>query len=168
MKRCSGQEGWWVDMGFSRKLWYITSVVDSIVLPEDSIWRRHMNPLNYHHSHCLREENVLYNEVPSVLGNDVVHSSGCDVVDPPDFWLPVLIKKVTANDYEEKEDMKPAPNKVDKSNLVTKKPSKGNGAKHKYIPTVWMEEKRMIKRGKAVFYSSLMTRSFKLFKTKRR
>eukprot|EP00978_Attheya_sp_CCMP212_P004284 scaffold9370_cov37-Attheya_sp.AAC.1 len=48
------------------------------------------NPLNYHHSHCLREENALYNEVPSVLGNDMVHSSGYDVVDPPDFWLPVM------------------------------------------------------------------------------
>eukprot|EP00978_Attheya_sp_CCMP212_P005293 scaffold11794_cov59-Attheya_sp.AAC.2 len=50
--------------------------------------------------------------------------------------------------------MKPAPNKVDKSNLVTKKASKGNGAKHKYIPTVWMEGKRMIKRGKAVLQLS--------------
>eukprot|EP00978_Attheya_sp_CCMP212_P006385 scaffold14458_cov45-Attheya_sp.AAC.1 len=37
-----------------------------------------------------------------------------------------LDKKDPANDYEEKEDMKPAPNKVDKSNLVTKKTSKGN------------------------------------------
>eukprot|EP00978_Attheya_sp_CCMP212_P040784 scaffold226318_cov28-Attheya_sp.AAC.1 len=65
-----------------------------------------------------------------------------------------LDKKVPANDYEEKEDMEPAPNKVDKSNLVTKKASKGNGDKHKYIPTVWMEGKRMIKCGKAVLQQS--------------
>jgi hypothetical protein len=65
-----------------------------------------------------------------------------------------LDEKDFANDYEEKEDMKPTPKKVDKRNLATKKTSKGNGPKHKYIPTVWMEGKRMIKRGKAVLQLS--------------
>eukprot|EP00978_Attheya_sp_CCMP212_P033815 scaffold138503_cov34-Attheya_sp.AAC.5 len=63
-------------------------------------------------------------------------------------------EKVRANDYEENDDRTPAPNKADESKVVTKKASKGKGAKHKYIPTVWMEGKKMIKRGKAVLQQS--------------
>eukprot|EP00978_Attheya_sp_CCMP212_P035081 scaffold150738_cov31-Attheya_sp.AAC.1 len=54
-----------------------------------------------------------------------------------------------AKDYEENNDRKPAPTKADKKEVNTKKASKGKGAKHKYIPTVWMEGGNMIKRGKA-------------------
>jgi hypothetical protein len=59
-----------------------------------------------------------------------------------------------ANDCEENDDRKPAPTEADKKEVNTKKASKRKGAKHKYIPTVWMEGGKMIKRGKAVLQQS--------------
>jgi hypothetical protein len=59
-----------------------------------------------------------------------------------------------SKDYEENDDRKPATTKAEKREVNTNKASKGKGAKHKYIPTVWMEGNKMIKRGKAVLQQS--------------
>ena len=59
-----------------------------------------------------------------------------------------------SKDYEENDDRKPATTKAEKREVNPNKASKGKGAKHKYIPTVWMEGKKMIKRGKAVLQQS--------------
>ena len=64
-------------------------------------------------------------------------------------------EKERRGNYEENDDRKPpSPSEPDESTVRTKKASKGKGAKHKYIPTVWMEGKKLIKRGKAVLQQS--------------